>query len=48
MEYKQGGLPSGYEQLEFITTAGTTYFTTGFVPTTGCKVEVTFKGTATT
>lgn len=45
---KVGGLPSDYEQLEFITTGSSTYFTTGFVPTSGCKVEVTFKGTATT
>ena len=48
MAHKQGGLPSDYEQLEFITTGPSTYFTTGFVPTTGCKVEVTIKGTATT
>lgn len=45
---KKGGLPSGYEQLEYITTGDSTYFLTGFVPTTGCKVEVTIKGTATT
>ena len=45
---KVGGLPSDYEQLEFITTFASTYFTTGFVPTTGCKVEVEIKGTATT
>ena len=45
---KVGGLPSEYEQLEFITTFSLTYFTTGFVPTSGCKVEVTFKGTSTT
>lgn len=45
---KVGGLPSDYEQLEFITTDASTYFTTGFVPTTGCKVEVTIKGTSTT
>ena len=45
---KKGGLPSEYEQLEYITTSQSTYFLTGFVPTTGCKVEVTFKGTSTT
>lgn len=44
---KVGGLPSDYEQLEFIATDYSTYFTTGFIPTTGCKVEVTIKGTAT-
>lgn len=41
-------LPSGYAQLEYITTDSSTLFRTGFIPNERCRVEVTFQGTATT
>ena len=47
MAAKQGRiLPSEYQLLPYIVIGGSTCFKTGFIPTTMCRVELTFKGVA--